>query len=138
MAGGPGYVLSRESVRRFVEIALPNKDLCRPEDDGLEDIEVGKCMENVNATAGDSRDSDNRGRFFPFPPRYHLHPELIGSDCWYWNYSYYESPAVSSLILSFCFKKKVQGLSLRASTVVHTMPFLFTISNLRISTSTNI
>lgn len=95
MGGGPGYVLSREAVRRFVEIALPDKELCRPENEGLEDIEVGKCMENINVTAGDSRDSDGKGRFFPFTPRLHLHPDLIGSDSWYWNYSYYEASAVS-------------------------------------------
>lgn len=95
MGGGPGYVLSREAVRRFVEIALPDKNLCRPENQGLEDVEVGKCMENVNVTAGDTRDSEGRGRFFPFMPRLHLHPELIGSDSWYWNYSYYEPHAVS-------------------------------------------
>lgn len=95
MGGGPGYVLSREAVRRFVEIALPDRELCRPENEGLEDIEVGKCMENINVTAGDSRDPDGKGRFFPFPVRLHLHPELIGSDSWYWNYSYYEDFGVS-------------------------------------------
>ncbi|KAJ6644266.1 Glycoprotein-N-acetylgalactosamine 3-beta-galactosyltransferase 1 [Pseudolycoriella hygida] len=93
MGGGPGYVLSREAVRRFVEIALPNKELCLADDEGSEDIELGKCMENINVTAGDSRDINGKGRFFPFPPKHHLNPVWIGSDSWYWNYSYYEASA---------------------------------------------
>lgn len=99
MAGGPGYVLSREAVRRFVEVAIPNKDLCRVEKAQLEDIELGKCLENVNVTAGDSRDSDGRGRFFPFMPRLHLNPELIGRDCWYWNYTFFEDSGVSCTLI---------------------------------------
>lgn len=110
MGGGPGYVLSREAVRRFVEIALPDKELCRAEYDGLEDIEVGKCLENVNVTAGDSRDSDGRGRFFPFTPRLHLNPELIGSDSWYWNYSFFEGHGVS-IFLKLIFSEILKNVS---------------------------
>ena len=37
-----GYVLSKESVRRFVEEAIPNKDKCRQDHEGAEDAEIGR------------------------------------------------------------------------------------------------
>ncbi|XP_037809526.1 glycoprotein-N-acetylgalactosamine 3-beta-galactosyltransferase 1-like [Lucilia sericata] len=90
MSGGAGYVLSKEAVRRFVKQAIPNKDLCRAENDGDEDVEIGKCLQNVNVTAGDSRDHQARGRFFPFIPEHHLIP---GTDrkYWYWEYIFYKT-----------------------------------------------
>ncbi|XP_017856635.1 PREDICTED: glycoprotein-N-acetylgalactosamine 3-beta-galactosyltransferase 1-like [Drosophila arizonae] len=66
MSGGAGYVLSREAVRRFVVEALPNPKLCKQDNNGAEDVEIGKCLENVKVLAGDSRDANGRGRFFPF------------------------------------------------------------------------
>lgn len=35
-----GYILSKEAVRRFVDIAIPHKD-CRQDDQGSEDVEIG-------------------------------------------------------------------------------------------------
>lgn len=86
---GAGYVLSRESLRRFVEIALPNKDICFPDDIENEDIEVGICLENVNVTAVDTRDSHLKGTFMPFNPESHLNPPTYISDFWYWIYRFY-------------------------------------------------
>uniref|UniRef100_A0A1B6DQC5 Glycoprotein-N-acetylgalactosamine 3-beta-galactosyltransferase 1 n=1 Tax=Clastoptera arizonana TaxID=38151 RepID=A0A1B6DQC5_9HEMI len=89
MSGGAGYVLSKEAVKRFVEKALPDTSKCRQDDGGSEDLEMGKCLENVEVRAMDSRDSLGRGRFFPFIPQHHLSPGHTDPDFWYWHYIYY-------------------------------------------------
>lgn len=91
MSGGAGYVLSIESLRRFVEEAVPNAGKCSGEAVTVEDREMGnslikklvkikiikilgKCLANVNVVAGDSRDN-GKGRFFAFQPTQHLFPD---------------------------------------------------------------
>ena len=75
--GGPGYVLSKEALKRFVEIGLKKPKLCRPDGGGPEDLGMGKCMENLGIEAGDSRDPEGRKRFFPFVPEDHLIPGKV-------------------------------------------------------------
>ena len=86
-----GYVLSREALDRFVNVALKgkgNNGHCKiKEDTGVEDAEMGHCLESVNVEAGDSRDKEGRGRFFPFVPEHHV-ISSIPPD-WYWQYIYY-------------------------------------------------
>lgn len=88
MSGGSGYCLSREAIRRLVEIAFLDPDLCQMEDRENEDIEVGLCLQNVNVTAIDGRDSHYKDVFNPFPPAMHLIPST-DPDFWYYTYRFY-------------------------------------------------
>ncbi|KAJ8687130.1 hypothetical protein QAD02_022924 [Eretmocerus hayati] len=93
MSGGAGYVLSRESLRKFVEEGLKNStsSQCRQDAGGAEDVEMGRCLENIGVRAMDTRDPHGRGRFFPFVPEHHLIPNHVDKDFWYWKYIYYET-----------------------------------------------
>ncbi|XP_034128734.1 glycoprotein-N-acetylgalactosamine 3-beta-galactosyltransferase 1 isoform X1 [Drosophila guanche] len=105
MSGGAGYVLSREALRRFVVEGIPNPKMCLPGTVVNEDIEIGRCMQNLNVTAGDSRDAMGRGRMLPFAPEQHLIPAKWDKKYWYWNYMYYKTDdgldCCSDLAISF-------------------------------------
>ena len=70
----------------------PNK--CRADAGGAEDLEMGKCLLNVDVHPGDSRDELERERFHPFVPEHHLIPDILPKDMWYWSYSYYPAKQV--------------------------------------------
>ncbi|KAI9559032.1 hypothetical protein GHT06_015821 [Daphnia sinensis] len=89
-SGGAGYALSKEATRRFVTIGYPNASLCRKDHGGAEDVEMANCMEKLNVSAMDTRDSQGRGRFFPYGASFHYFPSEIYADVhWYWNAIYY-------------------------------------------------
>ncbi|KAJ8959084.1 hypothetical protein NQ318_022341 [Aromia moschata] len=90
MSGGAGYVLSKEALKRFVETGLTESKHCRKDNKGAEDVEMGKCLEDLEVKAGDSRDPEGRGRFFPFTPDHHLIPGHVDKSFWYWQYIFYE------------------------------------------------
>ena len=98
-----GYVLSQETLDRFVNIGLRGKgkkDSCRIDyDDGNEDVELGRCLSGVDVVAGDSRDTDGKERFFPFNPNTQLITE--NTPNWYWKLMYYDSKNVSIRIKYF-------------------------------------
>ncbi|XP_007902955.1 glycoprotein-N-acetylgalactosamine 3-beta-galactosyltransferase 1 [Callorhinchus milii] len=89
MSGGAGYVLSKESLKRFVDAFKTGK--CK-HFTSVEDVAIGKCMEAVQVEAGDSRDTLQRETFHPFPPEHHLTITYLPKTFWYWRYCYY--PAV--------------------------------------------
>ena len=53
-----------ESLRRFATEALMDSAKCKTsQDQGMEDVEMGRCLKNVGVTDGDSRDNLGRSRF---------------------------------------------------------------------------
>ena len=53
-------------------------------------------MEKLNVSAMDTRDSNGRGRFFPFSPDLHYFPSEIPQDSWYWQNIYYPPTKVDN------------------------------------------
>lgn len=90
MAGGPGYVLSKKAVIRFVEEGIPNKTICRQDDAGAEDLELGACLENLGIPGGDARDEKGRLRFMGKSLDTHLTPGWLNQTN-YKNEAFYLS-----------------------------------------------
>jgi glycoprotein-N-acetylgalactosamine 3-beta-galactosyltransferase len=72
-----------------IGIPEPTHALCRGDDDGAEDVEMGKCLQNLNVTAGDSRDSSGRARFFALNPSSIVVPVSKDPEFWYWKNQFY-------------------------------------------------
>ncbi|KAL5286919.1 C1GALT1.2 family protein [Megaselia abdita] len=90
MSGGSGYVLSRNALSRFVEIGMLGGKYCKQKNDyPPEDMELSKCLKELNVTDIDSRDLNGRKRMFSLSPEKHLfkdesdswHPEAVGRNC---------------------------------------------------------
>lgn len=96
MSGGAGYVLSRESVSRYVR-AL-HHGTCS-QSTSAEDLLLGFCLQKLGVPAGDSRDLQHRETFHPL----WLGKLLSTEDTlpkWFHQYNYYPSKVVSRSTLS--------------------------------------
>lgn len=69
------FVMSKAAVEKLVTEGLTNATKCRADEEGSEEIELGKCLENLEVYAGDSRDAKGKGRFFTRDPEDQLLPE---------------------------------------------------------------
>lgn len=90
MAGG-GYILSKAALEKFVTKILPNSTLCRGGEEGIEDLEMGVCL-NHNAIFVDERDEKKQKRFFPVGFEFDHLKKSKDPSYWYDQSQYYESP----------------------------------------------
>ncbi|KAI6237969.1 N-acetylgalactosaminide beta-1,3-galactosyltransferase [Aphelenchoides besseyi] len=115
MSGGAGYVLSREAVRRLVEVGLNDTAKCSQDEEGAEDVQIGKCLEAVNVVAGDARDTNGNLRMLPFEATALVDmskKKKPGYVKWFYNetlytYNKYKEP-LSDYAISFHYINPVQ------------------------------
>lgn len=72
MSGGAGYILSKTALQLLVETGLPNDTLCKPGNDGDEDVELGRCLGNLGIEGNDTRDEFGALRFHPYMAEVHM------------------------------------------------------------------
>lgn len=70
-------ILSRKTVKLFVEKAYPNGNLCKTGEFWDSDKELGRCLQNIGIKFGETLDSEGKERIFPFSPRHHMLPETM-------------------------------------------------------------
>ncbi|XP_078285130.1 glycoprotein-N-acetylgalactosamine 3-beta-galactosyltransferase 1-like [Rhinoraja longicauda] len=86
MSGGAGYVLSREAVKRYVNICKTGKCCYSAVQ---EDVAISKCLADLNVEAGDSRDTNKRETFHPLTPKHHLLKKYVSKTSWFRKNSFY-------------------------------------------------
>ena len=65
-SGGAGYVLSKETFKRFGSKLKDNVHFCPNRSGFEEDVNIAKCLRLLNVYPNSSIDKDNRERFHPF------------------------------------------------------------------------
>ena len=70
-SGGPGYVLSRATLIKFLEV-IDDEELCfSQEHTSAEDVMMARCLANLGIHYIDTRDDKGRERFHPVDPGWH-------------------------------------------------------------------
>uniref|UniRef100_F1LEF9 N-acetylgalactosaminide beta-1,3-galactosyltransferase n=1 Tax=Ascaris suum TaxID=6253 RepID=F1LEF9_ASCSU len=77
MQGGAGYVISRSALKAFLprrhfQCVDRDAELCQQGNRGDEDVEIGRCLQNVGVRIIDSRDSTGHHRFLALHPLKYL------------------------------------------------------------------
>jgi glycoprotein-N-acetylgalactosamine 3-beta-galactosyltransferase len=88
-AGG-GYVLSKKALEKFVTKLMHDKDHCKIDNFGAEDLELGSCLKNFTLFA-DTRDELLQKRFFPVGVKEHLNELAENVTYWYDQMMYYDA-----------------------------------------------
>lgn len=70
-------IMSREVVKKFVEKALPDGEICKDGEVWDFDKELGKCLINIGVEFGETLDFEGKERIFPFSPSHHMFPETM-------------------------------------------------------------
>lgn len=105
MSGGAGYVLSRVAVKKFVRVLLEKPGLCPDIYFGVEDVQLGVCLEKCGVKAMDTRDAVGRQRFHPLSPWDLLKTDHFERDFWLFSYDYYPTKTVrfaSPILYKLC------------------------------------
>jgi len=99
---------------------LNNSVVCHPGPEAAaEDVEIGKCLSNLNVSAMDTRDSNGRGRFFPLALDKQLTLGKSTKD--FWIYSFYPFTVVKyhQCLFSFIYiNQPLNGPSLMAGFIL--------------------
>ena len=100
-AGGAGYVLSREAIKRFYQAHHEPNTTC-VKDGGAEDVEVAKCLRTKNVYPGISLDKYNRERFHHLSFASHFRGQFPD---WFIEHAENKPVAVRELLPSLRFRR---------------------------------